>query len=435
MSSIKVGFFGMTHLGLISAVAAASKYFDVIGFDQDYALVQRLQQRHFPVEEPQLSEMVAGNASRLHFTAQIDELLKADIIYIAIDVPTDADNNSNLQPISNALELLRPGLRDNQIVIVLSQVCPGFTRNMNFPSHQLFYQVETLVFGCAIERATLPERFIVGCAHPSEELPINYRRFLQAFNCPIFPMRYESAELAKISINMYLVASVMTSNMLAEVATVVGAEWQEIIPTLRLDKRIGQYAYLNPGLGISGGNLERDILTVMQEARRHGALAELARVWLDGSRYYKDWVFRCVQTHILSTCDYPIIALLGLAYKPNTHSIKNSPSIELIKHLNCTNALVQTHDPVVEKQDIPEIKHCSTTAEALNEADALIIMTPWSAYSHLSLNDLMKMRGRIIIDPFRVLSHADLIQAGFTVLTLGVKYSPRNQLSKETVHA
>src|SRR5262249_61279085 len=127
-----------------------------------------------------------------------------------------------------------------------------------------YYQGKTLVFGQAVERALKPERPIVGCAEPAAPLEARFRTVLSAFGCPILPMRYESAELAKISINCCLVASVTVANTLAQVCEKIGADWGEIAPALKLDRRIGAYAYLAPGLGIAGGNLERDLATVQR---------------------------------------------------------------------------------------------------------------------------------------------------------------------------
>ena len=116
------------------------------------------------------------------------------------------------------------------------------------------------MFGRAVERATKPERFIVGSPDPGSALPPALDTYLRSFGCPILPMRLESAELAKISINCCLVASVSVTNTLAELCERIGADWSEIAPALRLDKRIGPFAYLSPGLGLAGGNLEREIL-------------------------------------------------------------------------------------------------------------------------------------------------------------------------------
>src|SRR6185295_6857324 len=128
------------------------------------------------------------------------------------------------------------------VLVLMSQVPPGFCRTLATrldPRLRLFYQVETLVFGNAVARAIHPERFMTGCANPKEGLPDVLRNYLEAFGCPILPMRFESAELCKIAINCFLVSSVTTSNTLAEICENTGADWYEIAPALRLDKRIG----------------------------------------------------------------------------------------------------------------------------------------------------------------------------------------------------
>src|SRR3546814_8196037 len=129
-----------------------------------------------------------------------------------------------------------------------SDVCSSDLRQ---PGRSLIYQVETLIFGRAIERALHPERYIVGLADPDMALPAAYEAYLAAHGAPpVLKMRYESAELAKISINMCLVSAVSTANTLAELCERVGADWRAIVPALQLDRRIGPPAYLSAGLGI-----------------------------------------------------------------------------------------------------------------------------------------------------------------------------------------
>src|SRR5258708_39079897 len=111
-------------------------------------------------------------------------------------------------------------------LVVLSQVPPGFMRRVQFDPRRCYYQVETLIFGRALERATTPERFIVGCFDPSSPLPPPFAGFLAGFGCPILPMRYESAELAKIAINCFLVASVSTANTLSSLPEALGSDWE-----------------------------------------------------------------------------------------------------------------------------------------------------------------------------------------------------------------
>ena len=152
------------------------------------------------------------------------------------------------------------------MVVVLSQVPPGFTRSRQRPAGALYYQVETLIFGRAIERdaqsGTLHHRLRRSRTAPARRDCVA----IWKHGCPILPMRFESAELAKISINMCLIASVGVANMMAELCERVGADWNEIVPSLRLDRRIGKHSYINAGLGLSGGNLERDVATVCRLA-------------------------------------------------------------------------------------------------------------------------------------------------------------------------
>src|SRR5260370_5677060 len=204
---------------------------------------------------------------------------------------------------------------------------------MAWRAGQLYYQVGALVFGRAVERATQPERYIIGCADPGEKLPPALATLLGAYGCPILPMRYESAELAKISINCCLVAAVTVANTLAELAERIGADWREIVPALKLDRRIGAFAYLAPGLGIAGGNLERDLATVLRFAEATGSEASLIAAFLTNSAHRRDWVLRTLHREVFATNPGAALAILGLAYKENTHSIKNSPSLALIAAL------------------------------------------------------------------------------------------------------
>ena len=177
------------------------------------------------------------------------DLKKCDIVYICPDRP------SNIEP-QQMVDLVLPHLRKDAVLVIHCQVEPGFTRQVNWRGIQLFYQVETLRMSDAEERALYPERIIIGnsgtCFWDS-----GFIEFLEAFNCPILKMSYESAELAKIAINLYLAAQVSTTNTLAEIAEKIGANWNEIIPALQTDKRIGKEAYLQPGK--FGPHLQRDV--------------------------------------------------------------------------------------------------------------------------------------------------------------------------------
>jgi UDPglucose 6-dehydrogenase len=414
-----IGYAGMTHLGLLSAAAAAGQGFRTVAFDADAALIARLKTGELPVNEPDLPEIIAGHQSNLVFTADVSAFGECNVVYVAVDVPTDDHAQSDLAPIRAMVERVAPKLNADAILVILSQVPPGYTRALPVPAERLYYQVETLVFGRAVERATKPERFIVGCADPRRPIALALKAFLESFDCPILPMAYESAELAKISINFCLVASVTVANTLAEVCERVGANWADIAPALKLDKRIGPGAYLSPGLGIAGGNLERDLRTIVQIGEAKKTDVGVVKAWLANSAHRKDWTWQVMQEAALTTDPGATIAVLGLAYKENTHSTKNSPSLVFLEHLRGRSVTV--HDPVVPASVAPWTKGAPDPLSAATGADVLVIATPWPQYRELRPADLAGvMKGKTLLDPYRVLDGHACVAAGLTYHTLGM---------------
>jgi UDPglucose 6-dehydrogenase len=419
MGAVRVGFAGMTHLGIVSAIAAAARGFGVLGVDDDGALLARLERGDLPIREPDLDALLAANRERIAFAGDPAEVRHCDIVYIAADVPTDDEAKSDLASIARLIDRIARHLNPNAVLVVLCQVPPGFTRRIAaVPPERLFYQVETLVFGRAVERALRPERFIIGCADCSQPLPAGYRELLDAFDCPILSMRYESAELAKISINFCLVGSIAVANTLAEICEGIGADWAEIVPALRLDRRIGAYAYLDPGLGIAGGNLERDLRTVLDLAAGTASDVRVVEAWIANSRHRRDWCWRILRDRLLGTHAAPRIGVLGLAYKENTCSTRNSPALALLERLQ--GAALRVHDPVVPSSVVPFAQGFSDPLSCAAGADALVLATPWPEYRGLRVADLARvMAGRLLVDPFRLLDGRAAATAGFEYHSLG----------------
>jgi len=415
-----IGFAGMTHLGVNSAVAAAERGFSVIGFDRDGDQITALQQGKPSSVEPDLPELLAKNRARITFSTVADTLRSCDVVYIAEDVPTDDGGLSDLGPVRSLIDDVSRAMSVDGVLVVLSQVPPGFTRRLPRPPASTFYQVETLIFGRAVERALQPERFIVGCADPRTPLPGALAEFLGAFGCPILTMSYESAELSKISINMCLVASISTANTIAELCERIGADWSDIVPALRLDRRVGPHAYLAPGLGIAGGNLERDLRTFCHLADRHGTDASVVRAWIANSDHRRDWVLGQLHERVIAKTPEPTVAVLGLAYKPDTSSTKNSPALALLAAL--APFPVRAYDPVVTPRPEyhPRLVRATSALDACAAADAVAIMTPWAEFRRLAPAAVAaRLRGRTVIDPYAVLDAGACRASGLEHVTLG----------------
>ena len=240
-----VGVAGMTHLGQVTAHALALKDFDVMRFDP----VPRGN-----INEPGLPALghVSTDAGDLHRCDVVYMLHRCDVVYIAQDIE-EGDSELN-----RLVDAVIPILGAEACLVVLSQVSPGFTRDLTTrTTRRCYYQVDTLITGKAVERALDPKRFIVGCHDPAKLLSLAYYEVLAAFGCPILRMSYESAELAKIAINFMLASQIAAASTLFDAAQHANADWTSIERALRSDARIGQEAYIKPGW--VGGHLPRDV--------------------------------------------------------------------------------------------------------------------------------------------------------------------------------
>ncbi|MCA1557224.1 MAG: GDP-mannose dehydrogenase, partial [Acidobacteria bacterium] len=182
----------------------------------------------------------------------------------------------------------------------------------------------------------------------------------------------------------------------------------------------GQYAYLSPGLGIAGGNLERDLATVVSLANESGTDDGVVDAWIANSRYRRDWALRVIHAEAISKIENPRIAVWGLAYKQDTTSTKNSPALALVDALSPFE--IRAYDPQVVLKDErgPKFLQVSSALEALSGADVLALMTPWREFSGTPVSEITgRMRGRLIVDPFAMLDEKACIKAGLSYFRLG----------------
>ena len=360
---LKVGYVGLTHLGVNYAIASAMKGFNVVCYN---------------------------------------DLKNCDLVFISKDVPTDINGKSNLLEIKRLIKKIIKVIKKKCNLIILCQVPPGFTRSINWPLNNLYYQVETLIFSNALERALSPERIIVG--KNSNEISTKYNLFLKKFKCPILEMNYESAELAKISINIFLISSVTSANILSEISENIGANWSDISNALKLDKRIGKYAYLKPGLGISGGNLERDLETFGNFLKFNKIYKDYSSNIKEISSHRKDWIYIQFKKITKDFKHLKKIGVLGLAYKENTNSIKNSPSISFIKKISLNNRYtINVFDPKIKTlSKYININICDNINDVMKNCEILLLATPWEIFKKIKLNKFKNIKA--IIDPYNLIN-------------------------------
>lgn len=429
----RTGFLGLSHLGIVMSAAWASRVGPALAVDPDARTTERLRARDLPIHEPGLPELIDDSADCLRYSSDLAELAECPFVVITRDVPTDDDNRADLAPVRDLVRAALPHLRQEVTLALMSQVPPGFTRQLASEIRlarpdlrfQLFYWVETLIFGDAVRRGLEPERFILGCERPEIGLPELLREGLEAFDCPVLPMSYESAELTKMAINLYLVGSVTYANMLADLCEAVGADWSEMVPALKLDRRIGPAAYLRPSLGVAGGNLERDLITLKRLGCAHHAETPYLDALIQSNEHRFQWVERQLDCHVYSRISQPRLAIWGLTYKKDTCSTKNSPALRLIDSAR-RRAWIQGWDPVIGPNDLQcPIELAASRDDALFEADALIIMADWDAFSVVDFDTLRaRMRRPVIIDCAGALAHRRPEMTGIDYVTMGVGISP-----------
>jgi UDPglucose 6-dehydrogenase len=427
------GVIGLSHLGIIYGTAWASFGQPVIAVDADADAVARLQAGDPIVREPGLPELLERSRPFLTYTTNFAQLAACPLVIVARDVPTDDDNTSDIGAIERLIDAAIPHLQDGVTLVVMCQVPPGFNRALGEKIRaarpglrfENYYWVETLVFGNAVQRALEPERLIVGCPDPSNPLPDQFRQGLERFNCPIVPMGYESAELTKTAINIYLIGSVTYANALADLCEAVGADWSEMVPALRLDRRIGPAAYIRPSLGVAGGNLERDLVTLRALGERH----DLETPYLDtlqsvnANRF--DWVHRKLWERLLTRSASATVAVWGLTYKKDTRSTKNSPALRLLAEMD-PRLTVKAWDPAV---GLDEVRAAGVTSEltvtlsrdaALDDADCLLIMADWDQFAQADLDAIRtRMRRPLVIDSVGVLQGRRSELTGIEYVVMG----------------
>ena len=407
IKKIKIGFVGLTHLGLNYLAASAQKKFSVMGIDTSNKKVIKLNKNIIEHKEPNLKKIILKNKKNITFTHNFKNLKKCNLVFISQDVKTNMSGKSDLKNLRILINKTIKHLNKNAILVVLSQIKPGFMRTINIGHRKLYHQVETLIFGKAFSRALNPERIIVGCRNKFNEISPIYLRYLNSFKCPVLKMEYESAEIAKISINLLLASSVTTTNILSELCEKMSADWNDIVPALKLDKRIGKFAYIKPGLGISGGNIERDIVTVKSMLNKESPPSLLLKNMLENSKYMKHWLNRILtKEKNLVKKDKINIGIVGAAYKENTNSIKNSPITDLFNYLK-DKKNISIYEPMLNLElKNKNIKQVQDLKKLVNKNEIIIFMRPWINKKEIQ-NVYKNLKNKLVIDPYRVINFKD----------------------------
>lgn len=418
---LNIGVFGLSHLGTCYSIAYATKGANVIAFDFDKNTRNERFLGYFDPAEPDILQFLQKPNKNFRIADNILEFEECDLLVYAKDTNSNLEIDLALGLISDEIELISTNIKNDAPLVIMSQVPPGFTRQLENLKRDIIYQVETLIFGKGLNRALKPERLIFGKINQEAVLPEVVRKFAESFNCTIFEMSYESAELTKIAINVILSANITAANSLAEFANLNGGNWKHIERALRLDQRIGEYAYVSPGLGLGGTNLQRDLNFAIASAEKDGINATFFKSLTDHSLHMQNWLVREITKIKQNGEKLDTVTILGLAYKPGTQSTYGSAGYQLLDIFD-SNVKIFVHDPVVR---LPTEKSSRNTVQIndprvyLGDSDVVVLATAWPEYQgiieeFLELGTIVK-----ILDPHRMvrtnssnLGKSKLIQLG-----------------------
>lgn len=412
---------GLWHLGSVTA-ACMARHQRVTGLDFDEPVVAGLRAGRAPLHEPGLDALLAAGLAggQLSFTTDATAAAAADVVWVCYDTPVDADDRSDLDWVHTRLARVLPGLRAGTVVLVSSQLPVGTCTRLaeQHPALHFGCSPENLRLGKAIEAFDKPARIIVG-APAAARAPLE--TLLAPLGAPVVWMRPGSAEMVKHALNAFLALSVAYINEVATLCEAVGADAQEVAAGLKSEPRIGPRAYLGPGGPFAGGTLARDVVSLSTLGADNNLPIALIPAIKESNDRHRGWNFRKVQG-VLGGEPRPIIAVLGLAYTPNTNTLRRSSAVELCRQLQAAGMVVQAYDPLIRAVDAghADIPLATSAAAALQGAHAAVICTEWPEFRDYPWPTLLASMARaVVIDANRLVEKAVTPVAGAIYLTVG----------------
>jgi len=411
---MKIGVFGLLHLGTVTAACLAKLGHQVVGVDTDEATVAKLGLGMTPVAEAGLEDLIRQGLSsgRLHFSSQIGELNGADIVWVCCDTPVGEDDAADPGSVIAHIERVMLGTAARLNLLISSQLPVGSVRRLeqfaalNCAGREIAiaYSPENLRLGNALEDFLRPSRVVVGIRCNADRRLLG--QLLNPMADSIEWMAVESAEMTKHAINAFFATSIAFANEVAEICEWVGADAKEVERGLKSEPRIGARAYLAPGGAFGGGTLARDVGYLADAARAHRLPARLLGSVLPSNEEHKRWAFRTLQS-LFRDLSRATVAVWGLAYKPGTDSLRRSTSVDLCDWLLREGATIRVHDPMV--RSLPErwqaVTRCDDPLAAIGGAHALIVATAWPQYRGISAGQLAERAdGLTVLDANRDLS-------------------------------
>ena len=433
---MKITIVGTGYVGLVSGACFAEMGIEVTCVDSNIEKVARLRSGQMPIYEPGLAELVTRNsgAGRLHFTSELDSALTdAEAVFIAVGTPEGEDGSADLSHVLDVAHQIGRLLDHYTVVAIKSTVPVGTSERVREAIAEelkargvdvhfdMASNPEFLKEGAAIKDFMTPDRVVVGTDSS------NARQLMEQLYLPFMLNNYRiiftdipSAEMIKYAANSMLATRISFMNDIANLCELVGADVNMVRKGVGSDSRIGS-KFLYPGCGYGGSCFPKDIKALIRTAQQYGYSMELLKAVEGVNERQKGVLFRKLYNYFEGNLADKTIAVWGLAFKPETDDMREAPSLVLIEKMLEAGCTVRVYDPAAmaeaERRLGDKVVYCSTMYEAVEGADAMMMLTEWKQFRLPSCSTLAeKMRRRVIIDGRNIYNADDLEEVGFTYL-------------------
>ncbi|WP_395613033.1 UDP-glucose dehydrogenase family protein [Allosphingosinicella sp.] len=426
---MRIAIIGTGYVGLVSGACFSDFGHDVVCVDKDAAKIGALERGVMPIFEPGLDQLVARNvaAGRLAFTSELAEGVKgAEAIFIAVGTPSRrGDGHADLSYVYGAAREIGTLLDEPAVVVTKSTVPVGtgdeVERILREVAPDAIVSVcsnpEFLREGAAIEDFKRPDRIVVGVEDDrARDVMQEIYRPLYLNRAPLMFTSRRSAELIKYAANAFLATKITFINEMADLCEVVGGDVQDVARGIGLDGRIGP-KFLHAGPGYGGSCFPKDTLALLKTAEDAQSPLRIVEAVVKVNDARKRAMGRKVLKALGDEPRGKVVALLGLAFKPNTDDMRDAPSIAIVQALQDAGVEVRGYDPESMEQArsiMPDVELCRGPYEAAVGADAVVLVTEWDALRALDLDRLAaSMRQKILVDLRNVYPPAEVEAAGF----------------------
>lgn len=436
---MNIAVIGTGYVGLVAGACFAESGNEVICVDIDEKKIERLNRGEVPIYEPGLEDLIAHNsaAGRLKFTTDIKTSIQSsEVIFIAVGTPQDTDGSADLRYVLGVAESIGRCMNGPKIVVNKSTVpvCTADLVAKEISKHTTYkFDVvsnpEFLKEGSAIDDFMKPDRVVIGTSsvEAAEVMRELYAPFVRTDN-PILVMDVRSAEVTKYAANAMLATRVTFMNEIANLCEAVGADVGNVRRGIGSDSRIGS-SFLFPGIGYGGSCFPKDVRALMRTGREHGVALDIINSVDVVNTRQKSWATRRIVEHYGGPDKVrgKRFALWGLAFKPRTDDMREAPSLTVIRELSELGASVTAFDPeaienakrILASEDV-KVEFAVGNYEALQGADALIIVTEWSEFRRPNFGKMSQMLGKaVIFDGRNLFEPAKMQRLGFAYYSVG----------------